>query len=286
MNLPLALGVCRGVAAFVEMVVELVDTAGAWLADLAGVGAEFLFVLRHFLLGGKPILQGFVVLEGLAAADAALGLLRRLALHGAGDVAVDVDGDGGGDVADDGGEGFHVHAELQGYGGEGVAQIVEADVRQACLCENIFQLFVGSVWRSRPLRLQQIREDPLAPGRLFPFPEQVERAGGQNDLALALVGFRFSDLSVAAFHVVDGAADQQSAVALVEVAPFQAADLAPAQAGGDLRVEEIVPQRLVLDRLHKFFQLFFVENYHGLAAVFGDHRAERGELVECAKAIP
>lgn len=275
MDLALALGVGRGVAALIEMVVELVDAAGAGLADLAGVGAEFLFILRHLLLGGKPVLQGFVVLEGLAAADAALDLLRRLALHGAGDVAVDVDGGGGGDVIDDGGEGFHVHAVLQRHGGEGVAQIMEADVRQACLCENAFQLLVSSVWRSRPLRLQQIREDPLAPGRLFPFPEHVERAGGQNDFALSLLGFCFSDLPVAAFHVVNGAADQQSAVALVEVAPFQAADLTPAQAGGDLRVEEIVPQRLVFDRLHESFQLLFVENFHVLAAVFGDHRAVR-----------
>ena len=84
-DLPLALGVGWGVAALVEVVVEFIDAAGAELADLACVGAEFFFVLPHLLLGGKPVLQGFVVRVGLAAADAALDLLRRLALHGAGD---------------------------------------------------------------------------------------------------------------------------------------------------------------------------------------------------------
>ena len=56
----------------------------------------------------------------LAVADPALDFLRGLPLHGAGDMAVYVNGGRRRDVADDGGERFHVHAVLQGGRGEGV----------------------------------------------------------------------------------------------------------------------------------------------------------------------
>ena len=56
----------------------------------------------------------------LAVADPALDLLRGLPLHGAGDVAVDIDGSRRGDMSDDGGERFHVHTVLQRGGGEGM----------------------------------------------------------------------------------------------------------------------------------------------------------------------
>ena len=66
------------------------------------------------------VVQRFVGLIRLAVADPALDLLRGLPLHGAGDVAVDVNRRSRRDVADDGGERFHVHAVLQGGRGEGV----------------------------------------------------------------------------------------------------------------------------------------------------------------------
>ena len=69
---------------------------------------------------GKLVVQRFVGLIRLAVADPALDLLRGLPLHGAGDVAVDVNRRSRRDVADDGGERFHVHAVLQGGRGEGV----------------------------------------------------------------------------------------------------------------------------------------------------------------------
>ena len=98
MDLPFALGVGRRVAALVEVVVQLVDAAGAGLADLARVRAEFRPCGLHFLVGGQTVLQGLVGLVRLAVADDTLDILRCLELHRAGDVAVDVEGRGGGDV--------------------------------------------------------------------------------------------------------------------------------------------------------------------------------------------
>ena len=90
MHLALAFGVGGRIAAFEEVVVELIDPAGAGLAHLALVRCERWAYRRFSVSGGKLVGQCFLGLVRLAVADAALDLLRRLPLHGAGDVAVNV----------------------------------------------------------------------------------------------------------------------------------------------------------------------------------------------------
>ena len=77
---------------------------------------------------------------------------------------------------------------------------------------------------------------------------------------------------------MNGATYLQRPVRLVEVAPLESTDLTAPQAGGDLRVEEIVPQRLVADRLHELIELLFVEDFHGRTVELGDHRSIRRVL--------
>ncbi len=60
-------------------------------------------------------------------------------------MGVGVQGEAGGEVAEDGGDRLDVHAVLQGNGGEGVAEIVEADFRDACSCQHSFQHVVHTV---------------------------------------------------------------------------------------------------------------------------------------------
>ena len=48
-------------------------------------------------------------------------------------VGVGAEGEPGIVVAQHGGHGFYIHAVLKGCGGEGVPQIMEADVRQSCV---------------------------------------------------------------------------------------------------------------------------------------------------------
>lgn len=90
MHLAFALSVGGRIAAFEEVVVELVDPAGAGLAHLALVRGERLAYRRFPVFGGKLVVQRFVGLIRFAVADPALDLLRGLPLHGAGDVAVNV----------------------------------------------------------------------------------------------------------------------------------------------------------------------------------------------------
>ena len=77
---------------------------------------------------------------------------------------------------------------------------------------------------------------------------------------------------------MNGAAYLQRSAFLVEVAPLEPADLAAAQTRGDLRVEEIIPQRLGTDRFHESVELLFVEDFHGRAVELGDHRPVRRVL--------
>ena len=127
----------------------------------------------------------------------------------------------------------------------------------------------------RLLRLQQAREDPLGQRHLAPLLQHVECTGRQQDRARSFFGFRIAYLQRAAWRRVDGAAYLQRSVRLVEVAPLEPADLAAAQTRGDLRVEEIIPQRLGTDRLHELVQLLFVENLHGRTIELGDHGSVR-----------
>ena len=52
---------------------------------------------------------------------------RCILLHLIGDVGVDVQSGPGGDVPNDGGQCFDVHAVFQGDGGKGVPQIMKSD---------------------------------------------------------------------------------------------------------------------------------------------------------------
>ena len=178
-------------------------------------------------------------------------------------------------VTEDTRESFCVYAAAHGMGGEGVAQIMEANVRQTCGLEDHLQPMVRRAGRCRLLRLQQAREDPLGQRHLAPLLQHEECTGRQQDRTRSFFGFRIAYLQRAAWRRVDGAAYLQRSVRLVEVAPLEPADLAAAQTRGDLRVEEIIPQRLGTDRLHELVQLLFVENLHGRTIELGDHGSVR-----------
>ena len=51
------------------------------------------------------------------------------------------------------------------------------------------------------------------------------------------------------------AANLEGAAALIKVVPHESADLTPAQASGELRVEEVVPERVCFDGFHEIIHL-------------------------------
>ena len=91
------------------------------------------------------------------------------------------------------------------------------------------------------LRLDRVMEDPLTQCILFPPAQQVCRTLWQDNGAFSLAGFGFAGAVFSLALIVQGSGDFQCTFLFVEVLPLQAADLAAAQAGGQFRIEEIVP---------------------------------------------
>ena len=99
-------------------------------------------------------------------------------------------------------------------------------------------------------RVLRIVKDPRAVRRLAAFDQQTVSAVRQKDGAGPLLGFRFPDVA-AVGPGVDASAHAELPGHFIQILPAQAADLAAAQAGGDLRVEEIVPDRFRFDHVEE-----------------------------------
>ena len=140
---------------------------------------------------------------------------------------------------------------------------MEADVRQSRLFEQDLQPLIGRGGRHRQFRAGGVGEDPLADGPLLSLPEELHDAPGQDDGAGTLTGLGDTQSEHAHLLAVQGAAHIKGAFLFVEVLPHQAADLAPAQAGHELGVEEVIPDLILADGLHKGVQLLLVQDAHG-----------------------
>ena len=99
------------------------------------------------------------------------------------------------------------------------------------------------------LRLDRVMEDPLTQCILFPPAQQVCRALWQDDGAFSFACFGLAGAVFSLALIVQSACDFQRTLFFVEVLPLQAADLAAAQSGGQLRIEEIIPGFIRFDRL-------------------------------------
>jgi len=73
-------------------------------------------------------------------------------------------------VTQDSGQRFGIHAAGEGVGGEGVAQIVEADAGESCPLEQRLHVAISRIGIDGIFRLHRIREYPLADGIHFSPP--------------------------------------------------------------------------------------------------------------------
>ena len=106
------------VAPLKEMAVEFRDAPGSRLSGAPG----------HRLKVGEGILRRLWGFRRHLVAQATVNLGGGFTEHIAGDVRINVQRGRRRHMAQHGGEGLDVHAVFQGHGGEGVAQIVEADL--------------------------------------------------------------------------------------------------------------------------------------------------------------
>ena len=172
-------------------------------------------------------------------------------------------------VSQNTGQCLGVHTAGEGVGCEGVAQIMKADAGQARPLEQRLHVEVGRAGVDRILRLHWVGEYPLTDGiRLAP-PQDVRHRLRQEDGTHSLSRFGLTDGVLALPLAVEGAAHLQRAALLVEVAPLQSADLAAAQAGHQLRLEEVPPHLVPLHHREKGVQLLAGQNALGLVVGFG-----------------
>ena len=73
--------------------------------------------------------------------------LGGFCLGGGGDMGVGIEDEACGEVAQHPGDGFDIHTILEGEGSEGVAEVMEANLRDACSFEHSFQHIIDAVRR-------------------------------------------------------------------------------------------------------------------------------------------
>ena len=106
---------------------------------------------------------------------------------------------------------------------------------------------------------------------LFPLPQPLDGAGRQTDGPSPLAGLRFADLQLSGLGDIHRPEDLQRPGLLVEVLPHEAADLAPAETGGQLRVEEVPPDLVAFHCSQKCLHLLLCEDLFGTMVGLGHH---------------
>ena len=149
-------------------------------------------------------------------------------------------------------------------------KLLEVGLGQPGILQQSLHVIVGAAGTDRTLRAERIGEYPLGAGALLPLPQQLCRAGRQGDGTPALSCLGLPGGQSAALALVERPAHRQRPLLPVEVGPHQTADLTSSHTGGQLSVEEVVPDRVLFDLLHEPLQLFIVEYLLGGALLFGE----------------
>ena len=83
--------------------------------------------------------------HGLLYAEDLSHRICRFFLCCGGDMGIGIQRESGGEVAQHAGHGLDIHSVLQGYGSEGVAEVVESDLWDASSFQNSFEHIVYAV---------------------------------------------------------------------------------------------------------------------------------------------
>ena len=143
-------------------------------------------------------------------------------------------------------QGLSIHAAGESVGGEGVAQIMEADAGQPRPLEQRLHAAIGRIGVDWIFRLHGVWENPFADGVRFAPPQDFSHAVRQDDGSHTLIGLCLTDGVLTLPLAVEGAAHLQRPGVLIEVAPLQTADLTAAQASHQFRLEEVPPHLVLL----------------------------------------
>ncbi|OKZ70326.1 MAG: hypothetical protein BHV93_07845 [Clostridiales bacterium 52_15] len=136
-----------------------------------------------------------------------------------------------------------------------VAQIMESNAGQPRPLEQRLHVTISCIGIDWIFRLHGVRKYPLTDGIRFSPPQDFSHAVRQDDGAHTLIGLCLTDGVFALSLAVEGAAHLQRPGVPIEVVPLQTADLAAAQAGHQLRLEEVPPHLVLLHHRKEGVQL-------------------------------
>lgn len=102
----------------------------------------------------------------------------------------------------------------------------------------------------------------------FSFRQKLGGTCRQENISGSSTGLGGTGHQPAALFHVDGTLYCQCSGCFIEVRPHETAELTPPQAGGQLRVEEVVPDGVVFDCLHEPFQLVIIQDLLGFGIRF------------------
>ena len=146
---------------------------------------------------------------------------------------------------------------------------MEANIRKAGPLQQDLQPAVRGARIGGLFRLQGVGEYPLSQCGLFSLTENCNCTARQYDLTSTGVGLGIPSSQPAAIFSVDGTADFQCTADLIEVLPLESTDLTPPQTGGQFRVEEVMPDFILHDDLHKHIQLIVCQDLFRSIAELG-----------------
>ena len=141
---------------------------------------------------------------------------------------------------------------------------METNVWQASIFQKFLQLTISGARIHWCFRMQRFMEEPDGAGAFLVGTQKFRCTGWKDDGPGAGIGLGVACHQSPARFPVQGVADTQGIFSSIEVAPHEAADFPQPQAGSQLGVVEVVPDRILRRCFQKSVHLIFVQDFHRL----------------------
>lgn len=142
-------------------------------------------------------------------------------------------------MADDGGEGFNIHAVFQSRGGKGMPQVMETYLLALGVFQNDMQAAADGGRVQGRIRLDRGGEHPAGMNGLLVFLQHGQQGSGEQKRPVGRLGFRLRDEQTV-LRAVDLLVDTQLPGVEVQIIPLQRQQFPAAHAGGEFQQEQLV----------------------------------------------
>ena len=152
-------------------------------------------------------------------------------------MGIGVQGESCGEVTQHAGHGLDIHTVLEGNGGEGVAEVMESDLRDTCSFQHPLQHIIDAVRRDGATVRR--REHIGVVGLALLLSQDFDCLRRNADCPVGILGFQrcFHDLTIHSCYLT---AHLDDAILPVDVTLLESEKLTPAQAGCQFDVVHLV----------------------------------------------